>query len=137
MLDKQRYATHKQRKAILQRDGYKCRYCQVKVTLQTCNIDHVKPWKYGGKTVAKNLVTCCQPCNKLKLNQRLIEPLRLTTISGKTRWPDAIAHKRVGCKKPDCMRRHHDLRPMINPDDITPWLTDSDALERARIAAYY
>ena len=49
--DKQRYATHEQRFAILERDGYTCRYCGKKVTNNTANIDHIDPWRFGGRTM--------------------------------------------------------------------------------------
>jgi len=67
--DTQRYAPHAVRMRVLRRDGYECRYCGVKVTNETANMDHVIPWRDGGKSVERNLVTACQPCNKKKLNE--------------------------------------------------------------------
>ena len=51
---------------ILQRDGFKCRYCgncPPEVKLQ---VDHIIPVSKGGKLVLENLVTACEPCNRGK-----------------------------------------------------------------------
>ena len=68
-LAKRRYADGGQRKNILERDESQCRYCGQFVSNTTANMDHVKPWKMGGPTKGKNMVTCCQDCNKKKGNQ--------------------------------------------------------------------
>ena len=57
-----RYAPYRLREEILRRDGYRCRYCRVKVTNETANIDHVVAWPEG-MTVKLNLVTSCSACN--------------------------------------------------------------------------
>ena len=67
-VDQQRYAPHRTRMYVLKRDKYKCRYCGVPVTNETANMDHVIPWKLGGKSVARNLVTACRDCNRRKGN---------------------------------------------------------------------
>ncbi len=67
--DARRYASHTVRMNTLNRDGFKCRYCGVSVTNDTANMDHVVPWKKGGKTRSRNLVTACKPCNKKKGNK--------------------------------------------------------------------
>lgn len=72
--DPQRYATGAQRVRILRRDGSQCRYCGNLVTNESANMDHVDPWKYGGRTIIKNLVTCCRDCNAAKGNKRGWEP---------------------------------------------------------------
>jgi hypothetical protein len=64
--DPVRYATYKQRKIILERDGFRCRYCGNEVTDATANMDHVVPYHKGGPTRVENLVTCCHACNKKK-----------------------------------------------------------------------
>lgn len=63
-----RYASILQRIEILTRDRHKCRYCQCAVTIESANIDHVVPYKYGGLTEIDNLVACCRACNKAKGN---------------------------------------------------------------------
>lgn len=105
--DPQRYATAQQRENILRRDDYKCRYCQKIVTYTTANMDHVKPWKHGGKTKYSDMVAACASCNKLKGNKPNIEPLPLKPHT-------IIKHRRSGCIKPNCLMRHHDLHPRVN-----------------------
>ena len=52
------------RKAVFERDGYRCNYCgMVGVRLEA---DHVIPVSRGGATVESNLVTSCKPCNRAK-----------------------------------------------------------------------
>lgn len=64
--DRKRYAPERIRHKVLDRDGYRCRYCGVEVTDKTANIDHVVPYHLGGVTTPENLVTACQDCNKAK-----------------------------------------------------------------------
>ena len=71
-IDEQRYAPHQVRMAALERDGFKCRYCGASVTNETANMDHVIPWKKGGKSVTLNLVTACRGCNKEKGNSHWV-----------------------------------------------------------------
>lgn len=46
-------------------DGYRCRWCGDATDLQ---LDHIRPWCFGGLTVLWNLVTLCGTCNKVKSN---------------------------------------------------------------------
>jgi 5-methylcytosine-specific restriction endonuclease McrA len=50
------------RGAVLQRDGWKCRYCGREAT----EVDHVDPYARGGSTTPGNLVAACRRCNKAK-----------------------------------------------------------------------
>jgi len=52
------------RKTVLERDGYKCRYCGSEKT--PLHIDHVYPESKGGETSVKNMVTACASCNTKK-----------------------------------------------------------------------
>ncbi|KKM68003.1 hypothetical protein LCGC14_1465280 [marine sediment metagenome] len=54
---------------IYGRDKYKCQYCGEKVKLENGTYDHVVPRAQGGKTVWKNIVTACEPCNSRKANR--------------------------------------------------------------------
>ena len=72
-----RYASGGQRKFVLERDSYRCRYCGVSLMNKTAVIDHVRPWKYGGKTKTWNLVSACEDCNGKKLNKRGWKPAKL------------------------------------------------------------
>jgi len=50
------------RGAVLQRDGWTCRYCGCEAT----EVDHVAPRARGGATAPSNLVAACRRCNKTK-----------------------------------------------------------------------
>jgi len=50
------------RGAVLDRDGWACRYCGA----ETAEVDHVEPRACGGPTVPANLVAACRACNKAK-----------------------------------------------------------------------
>lgn len=49
------------RRQVLQRDGFRCRYCGSKK--RPLHMDHILPWSRGGSDRADNLVTACQRCN--------------------------------------------------------------------------
>jgi len=55
---------------IYARDDYKCHYCQVRYPDidVTFTVDHVIPRSQGGGEDLDNLVCCCAPCNRAKLN---------------------------------------------------------------------
>jgi len=50
------------RGAVLDRDGWTCKYCGREAT----EVDHVEPRARGGATTPTNLVAACRPCNKGK-----------------------------------------------------------------------
>lgn len=49
--------------AIIERDGYTCRYCGCDNRL---TLDHVQPRSRGGSDDQSNLVLACKPCNSSK-----------------------------------------------------------------------
>lgn len=55
------------RRAIFERDGYRCRYCGG--YHGGLVLEHVMPWSRGGTDTADNLVTACVPCNQKKSNR--------------------------------------------------------------------
>lgn len=61
---------------VLERDGFKCRYCGRQAPQVVLEIDHVLPRSQGGRDSFDNLVTACFDCNRGKKN-RLIAPLQL------------------------------------------------------------
>ena len=63
-----RFAGPAIRAYLLEHGDFRCGYCGEPITNDTANIDHVKPWKYGGTTRPKNLVAACHACNKAKCN---------------------------------------------------------------------
>lgn len=50
---------------VLQRDGFKCRYCN-KVDRDRMEVDHVIPRASGGSSLPENLVAACRSCNRKK-----------------------------------------------------------------------
>lgn len=58
------------RPVIMERDGYRCRLCQVNVTGTTCQVDHLKPVRLFKRpvdaNVPSNLWTLCVKCHKAK-----------------------------------------------------------------------
>ena len=57
------------RKAIFERDGYRCQYCGRPFPERELSIDHVIPRHFGGRTTWENLVTSCKTCNSRKANR--------------------------------------------------------------------
>lgn len=53
----------KLRFAVLERDGFKCRYCGRSAPEFQIVVDHVIPFSKGGECVASNLVAACVECN--------------------------------------------------------------------------
>lgn len=54
------------RMRILQRDHFRCVYCNAQPPVDELTLDHVEPRVKGGDQSDGNLVACCQPCNELK-----------------------------------------------------------------------
>jgi len=54
------------RRAILERDNYKCQYCNLSLSLKTATLDHIYPRAKGGRTTFENTVASCHPCNNKK-----------------------------------------------------------------------
>lgn len=49
---------------ILQRDGFRCRYCgRSSPDGAVLHVDHVIPFSAGGPTTEDNLMTSCEQCN--------------------------------------------------------------------------
>lgn len=76
-VDSQRFGTPTMRQRVLVRDGGKCAYCGAHVDNDTANLDHVLPWKLGGRTNEANLVLACRECNKAKGNATSPDPRAL------------------------------------------------------------
>lgn len=51
------------RKAVFERDGYRCKHCNSHIDLCA---DHIHPESKGGETVLENLQTLCRSCNSKK-----------------------------------------------------------------------
>ena len=57
------------RETLLERDGYRCQYCNRKFPPSELNMDHVIPRHRGGNTSWENLVASCLSCNGRKGNR--------------------------------------------------------------------
>jgi len=66
------YMPVKLRRSIIERDGYRCRYCGMHggedhgPDGEPWHIDHVFPLALGGNTTARNLALSCAQCNLQK-----------------------------------------------------------------------
>ncbi|HEX6558222.1 MAG TPA: HNH endonuclease [Longimicrobiales bacterium] len=54
---------------ILNRDRFRCVYCDAVFPDADLTLDHVQPRVKGGDHSDGNLVTCCKACNELKAGQ--------------------------------------------------------------------
>ncbi len=57
------------RPKVFTRDGGKCVHCGIKLTLQTCHIDHIQSGKLGSNHIS-NLRTLCRRCHVLRSDSR-------------------------------------------------------------------
>jgi hypothetical protein len=53
----------KMRFTVLQRDGFRCRYCGATAQDARLDVDHVVSVRDGGTNTLENLVTACRECN--------------------------------------------------------------------------
>ena len=71
-----RISPHMIRKMLFKRDGTRCAYCNVPLSLKTATIDHVIPVSRGGSRWSlANMVLACQGCSNDKGDQGLMEYL--------------------------------------------------------------
>jgi hypothetical protein len=63
----------KKRFRILNRDGFKCRYCGQSAPDVVLHVDHVEPFCQGGSDDDENLVTACETCNAGKSDDSIID----------------------------------------------------------------
>jgi 5-methylcytosine-specific restriction endonuclease McrA len=54
------------RKQVIERDGYRCVYCDDDLTNSEVHLDHVIPESHGGPTSYDNLQVTCRKCNLSK-----------------------------------------------------------------------
>lgn len=57
------------KKVLFNRDGWKCQYCNFKLSWETVTVEHVMPSSRGGALSWQNCVAACKPCNKRKANK--------------------------------------------------------------------
>lgn len=66
-----RLLTQREKQAIKIAWNYKCAYCRSTVTGDAYHIDHIIPFKHGGKCEIENLALSCIDCNLQKKDTRL------------------------------------------------------------------
>ena len=54
------------KKIVVERDGLRCHYCDVMMTYQEAQLDHIVAKARGGSDAPPNLVLACARCNGLK-----------------------------------------------------------------------
>lgn len=54
------------RRMVIERDGYRCVYCDDDLTNAEVHLDHVIPESKGGPTNLNNLQVTCRKCNLSK-----------------------------------------------------------------------
>ena len=71
------------RRAVAERSGYRCSYCQTaeRLTGSQLTVDHIIPESLGGQTTLDNLCLACWECNLLK-HDRIVatDPESGTTV---------------------------------------------------------
>lgn len=71
-----RKLSDKKRFMVMERDGFKCRYCGATADEARLEVDHVVPVSKGGGDDMDNLVTACRECNSGKRAHVIGEPRR-------------------------------------------------------------
>ena len=66
MLKKKQYIPLNLRRAVIDRDGVHCVFCDEDLTDQEIHLDHVIPESRGGLTTLNNLQVTCRKCNLAK-----------------------------------------------------------------------
>lgn len=56
---------------IFTRDNFTCQYCDVKLNINECTVDHIIPRAKGGKSSWDNCCCACKKCNHLKGDKHL------------------------------------------------------------------
>lgn len=70
--EKCRTAGKKMRHLILKKYDYRCVECGATNKNSLLQIDHIKPWSKGGKTILDNLQVLCQICNNNKFTDEWV-----------------------------------------------------------------
>ncbi|KKL87346.1 hypothetical protein LCGC14_1935590 [marine sediment metagenome] len=63
--------------AVMRRDNYFCVYCDNLADV----VDHVIPYRIGGRSIRTNGVACCTRCNMLKRGNRTMVVYGLTYLA--------------------------------------------------------
>lgn len=92
---------------IFARDKYRCQYCGSKGKIGDLTYDHILPKSRGGKTVWKNIVTCCIECNSKKRDKTPEEArMRLRSQPGQPKWVPAMTIRLSHLSAPDAWKSY-------------------------------
>jgi len=69
---------YKLKEILIEKYGCICKYCESSIEKDKIQIEHIVPYKQGGKTDESNCVLSCNSCNSSKYNLSLHQWLRLT-----------------------------------------------------------
>ena len=61
-----------------------CPYCNSKITLKDCHLDHMEPLSKGGSNEKSNLIFCCAHCNLKKSDKSLKQWLKIISKENST-----------------------------------------------------
>lgn len=67
------YNVRENRLKVIERDEYKCRYCNKQLTRFNATLDHVQPVSKGGDNSYDNLVTACLHCNSQRSSRPVMD----------------------------------------------------------------
>lgn len=76
---------------ILNRDGFRCRYCGAAADWAGLEVDHVVARSAGGSDDDSNLATACFPCNRGKRTDA-IRPRTLRRLTQEAEFLAAFPH---------------------------------------------
>lgn len=62
---------------LFERDGDKCFYTDIELTLETATIEHLIPLSKGGKNNLDNLVLCTEESNQMMADKPLVEKIKI------------------------------------------------------------
>lgn len=61
------------REKILKEQNHKCFYCKIPLSMENATMDHIIPIKKTKYHSDKNVVVCCETCNKTKGHEELFD----------------------------------------------------------------
>jgi len=115
--------TENQRRWVLQRDNYTCRFCGHVGNVQTLEVDHSVPIAQGGTDHGNNLQATCWPCNALKgdRNTRAFESWIRYHFGSRAHFARYSASARASGRLPDLDRWLDNNQPTIADQLFSGW----------------
>lgn len=113
-----------QRRRILERDGFACRYCGATYqdTLKAHHIDHITPVSAGGVSEDWNLVTACPRCNHKKNDSLDLQGVTQAEIVNGEVWEKLSDFLEVaedeGARRDESVRAIRELRQKFSDSEL-------------------